>query len=327
MNKAFVTGASGFIGSTLVDDLLKRGFSVKCAIRKSSNLQWLEGKNVELCEIDLFDEQSIVDSISGCNYIFHIAGMLFGNSEQEYLKGNLELTKNIVDASLKSDTEIKRFVYVSSIIAAGSSSDGEPMTESDLCRPFTWYGKSKFESETYLIEKKDKLPFSIIRPGAVYGPRDYALFIMFQFSKLGINAILGEKGKLGSMIHISDLTSGIINAALSGNAKNEIYFLANDEFRSQEYFSEIIIIHFGKKPINIVIPYWFLNIGAYMSEIYCRIFNKIAIFNHQKLMELRERYLICSNNKAQRDFGFEQKISLEDGVKSTMAWYKENKWL
>lgn len=327
MNKAFVTGASGFIGSTLVDDLLKRGFSVKCAIRKSSNLQWLDGKNVELCEVDLFNEQSILESISECNYIFHIAGTLFGNSEQEYLKGNLEVTKNLVDASIESDMDIKRFVYVSSIIAAGSSSDGKPMTESDPCRPFTWYGKSKFESENYLTGKKDKLPFSIIRPGAVYGPRDYALFIMFKISKFGINAILGEKGKLGSMIHVSDLTGGMISAALSGNAKNEIYFLANDEFRSQEYFSEIIIGYFGKKPINIVIPYWFLNIGAFLSEIYCRIFNNIAIFNHQKLMELKERYLICSNDKAIRDFGFEQKIPLEDGIRTTLAWYKKNKWL
>ncbi|MBI9097790.1 MAG: NAD-dependent epimerase/dehydratase family protein [Spirochaetaceae bacterium] len=327
MKTAFVTGATGFVGSTLVDDLLDRGFSVKCATRKSSDLRWLKDKDVQLCEVNLLDLDSIKEALRGCRYIFHLAGVLFASSEEEFIRGNVEITENMVEAAIQSDTEIERFVLVSSIVAAGASASGKPLVESDPCRPFTWYGKSKFASEKYVLSRKDMLPFTIIRPGAVFGPRDYAMFTAFQMGKIGLNIILGEKGKQGSIIHVSDLSRGILNAAFSDKAVGETYFLANDKFIYQEDFVRTIIQIMGKNPKNIVIPYSVLMVAAYLSEFYSRIFKKKALLNQQKMLEFREPYIVCSSEKAKRDFNFQQKISLEEGIKSTLAWYKENKWI
>ena len=327
MNTAFVTGATGFVGSTLVDDLINRGYKVKCAMRKSSNLRWLKDKNVELCEVDLFDIDSIKKAMEGCNYIFHLAGVLFAQSEKEFVEGNIRSTENMIRAAKELNIDVKRFVYVSTIIAAGVSKTGKPMVETDECTPFTWYGISKYESEKVVLRSKDTIPVTIIRPGAVYGPRDYAMFASFKLSKTGINILLGEKGKLGSVIHVSDLSQGIIDASVSENTLGEVYFLANDDFIQQEGFGETIIKAMGKTPKNIIIPYGTLKVASHLSEFYGKITKNKALLNQQKLLELREPYIICSNEKAKRDFNFKQNISLIDGIKSTLQWYKENKWL
>lgn len=327
MNTAFVTGATGFVGSTLVDELLKKGMKVKCAIRKTSNLQWLKGKDIELHEVNLMDQTSIKSAIKGCDYIFHLAGVLFSNTEREFVEGNVKSTENLIWAILSQEQTIKRFVFVSSIIAAGSSKSGEPMVESDDCAPFTWYGKSKWESEKIVLKYRDKLPVTIIRPGAVYGPRDYAMFTSFQVSKTGINIIPGERGKLGSVIHVYDLSRGILDSAMTDITIGEVYFLANDDFIYQEDFGKTIIKAMGKKPYNLLIPYGIWSIAANISELYGKISGKKVLLNRQKVLEFKERFIICSTDKAKKDFGFMQEIPFPEGISSTLEWYRNNNWL
>lgn len=327
MKTAFVTGATGFVGSHLVDHLLEKGYTVKCLTRKTSNLRWLDGKNIELCEGSLSDKDSLKKAIVGCNYIFHVAGVLFGKTEEEFIQGNLSGTKNMVEACLESGQTFDRFLYVTSLLAAGASETEKALTEEDKCKPFSWYGKSKFQSESYIKTQMDKLPVTIIRPGGVYGPRDYAMFEAFKASKSGFNLILGEKNKLASVIHVTDLVTGIIQAAESEKAKSEIYYLANTTHMRQEEFGELIIKAMGKSPKNIVLPYFIASIFAQLSEFFAQFSAKPAILNKQKLMELRKKYIICSNEKAKSDLGFSDKIRLEDGVASTLKWYKEHNWL
>ena len=327
MKTAFVTGATGFVGSHLVDDLLCKGYKIKCSIRKTSNLQWLKDKDVELCEVDLSDKNEIKEAIRGSDYIFHLASVLFAQSEKEFIEGNVEITRNMVNACLEQETYIKRFVYLSSIVAAGSSKTEKPMIESDDCTPFTWYGKSKYESEQYILSLKDQLPFTILRPGAVYGPRDYAMYESFKFCRTGFNILLGDSDNFGSVIHIDDLICGIMQAAESGKTIGEIYFLANDDYIRQEEFNGTVIKEMGKKPLNIKIPYGVAIVIVFFIGIFSIIFNKRVLLNQQKLLELTEPYLICSSQKAKDDFNFIQKIPFTDGIKSTLKWYRDNNLL
>jgi len=327
MDCAFVTGATGFVGSTLVDELLNKGLRVKCAVRKTSNLRWLEGKDVEIEIVNLMDSVDIARAMEGCQYVFHLAGTLFAGSEKEYIEGNIRSAGNMVEAALCHKDSIKRFVYVSTIIAAGASSTGKPMMESESSTPFSWYGKSKYEAEKYILGYKDQLPLTIVRPGAVYGPRDYAMFASFKLSRTGINIILGERNKRGSVIHVHDLAAGILESALSEKAIGEVYFMAHHQSMRQEEFGETVIKAMGKKPFDIVIPYFILRIASSLSELYSKITGVKPILNHQKLLELREPYIVCSCEKAKRDFGFSASIPLDEGVKSTLQWYRDNKWL
>ncbi len=327
MKRAFVTGATGFIGSHLVDELLKKGFSVKCSIRKTSNLQWLVNKDIELVEVDLSDKVAMKKAISGCDYIFHLAGVLFAQSEEEYIAGNVGFTKSLIDACSELETKIKRFVYLSSIVAAGSSSSKEPMDENCECAPFTWYGKSKLESEQLFVKHSEEIPFTIIRPGAVFGPRDSAMLLNFKLCRLGINLVLGECGKLGSVIHIHDLINGIIQAAESEKTVNEIYFLANDKNIKQEDFGKIIIEVMGKRSKNIVLSYKLVKLIVYICDFFGNLFNFTVLLNKQKFIELSKPFIICTSKKAKEDFNFKQSVTVKEGVKSTFLWYKENKWL
>lgn len=327
MDCAFVTGATGFIGSTLVDFLLEKGFKVKCAVRKTSNLRWLEGKDVETRIVNLMDSDDIAAAMEGCHYVFHLAGTLFAGSEEEYIQGNIRSANRMIDAALRYKDSIKRFVYVSSIIAAGASSNEQPMRESDPCTPFSWYGKSKYEAEKYILAYGGQFPVTIVRPGAVYGPRDYAMFASFKLSRTGINIVLGERNKQGSVIHVHDLAKGILAASLSDKSVGEVYFLAHEKTMRQEEFGETVIKAMGKKPFDIVIPYFVLKIASGLSEIYSKLRGVKPILNHQKLLELKEPYIVCSCEKAKRDFGFSASIPLEEGVKSTLQWYRENHWL
>lgn len=327
MNSAFVTGATGFVGSTLVDELLRRNFKVRCAVRKSSNLQWLEGKDVETVLVNLNDEKSIEEAMNGCHYIYHLAGTLFAGSERDFVQGNIQIAENIVSAALAQTQKIERFVYVSTIIAAGASQDGSPMKEEDECKPFSWYGISKYEAEKAILKHKEELPITVVRPGAVYGPRDYAMFASFKLSRTGVNIVLGERGKLGSVIHSEDLVRGIADASLSEKSRGEVYFLANEDFMRQEEFGETVIKAMGKRRFDIVIPYSVLTAASFLSEKFTAILGKKPILNHQKLKELKEPYIICSCEKAKRDFDFQPSITLYQGVESTLNWYRENKWL
>ena len=327
MNTAFITGATGFVGSHLVDLLLDKGFKVKCLVRKTSNLRWLEGKDVEYCEGSLSDKESLKRAVVGCNYVFHVAGVLFGKSEEEFIKGNLSGTENIVEACIESGQTFDRFLYVTSLLAAGASDSETPLTEEDECKPFSCYGKSKYESEKYIQTKSDQLPITIIRPGGVYGPRDYAMFEAFKASKSGFNLVMGEKGKLGSIIHVTDLVEGIYLAATSKTAENQTYFLANSTHMRQEEFGELIIQAMGKNVKSIVLPNTLVSLVAIVSEFFGKLLNKPVVINRQKVMELSKKYLICSNEKAKRDFGFQDKIALSDGIKSTLEWYQKHNWL
>jgi len=327
--KCLVTGATGFIGSHIVDVLLDRGFEVRCLVRSNSDLTWLKGKNVELFEASYTDMEKLKLAVKDIDIIYHVAGIIAAKNYDGYLQGNKLPTINLLNAVLESNTKLKRFLYVSSQTASGPSESREkPKTEDMPMTPITSYGKSKKETELEVYEYFNKIPITIVRPPAVYGPRDKAIFAVFQSVKLGIGTLMGFNDKYVSLVHSSDLSRGIVDASLSENTISKIYFISSKEFYTWKQIINIIKKTIDKKLLlTINLPHSIILTLGTISEYFGKLSGSVPVFNYEKGIDFIQDYWTCSIEKAAKDFGYEQKMSIEDGIAETIQWYKQNKWM
>jgi len=327
LSTALVTGASGFIGSHLADLLLKKGYRVKCLVRKSSNLKWLDGKNVEFIYGDMFSKDTLPEALKDADYVYHVAGVTFAKKKETFYRGNIEATKSLLEICLKAKPDLKKFIHVSSQACVGPSFDGKPIDESRDYFPLTTYGRSKAEAEKLVISYFDKLKCTIVRPPAVYGPRDYAIYEYFKSMNKGLQPLIGFDNKLVSLIHAQDLVKGFVLAGESEVSASNIYFISSEKFYNWRDVGEMTGKLLGRKTLRIVIPHFAVKTTAFFSEVFGMFSSKPVILNREKARELTQAYWICSAEKAKRDFGFNEDLTLEEGFKDTIEWYRKNKWL
>jgi nucleoside-diphosphate-sugar epimerase len=322
-----VTGASGFVGSHLVDRLLQMGHHVKCILRKSSSKRWLEGKPVEIVDCGLFNKESLKDVLKDADYLFHVAGVVKAKTNEEYIDGNVESTRVLLEVLLEVNPDIKRVLIVSSQTACGPSKNGIPCTEESKENPITRYGKSKFTQEQVARSYMDRLPISIIRAVAVFGPRDTEIYLVFKAYKKGFMGLIGFDKKLVNLVHVYDLINGIILAAENEKAIGQTYFIGSQEYYDWVQIRNVISKAMGKKALIVRVPHTLVFTVAAVAEILALFSSKAATFNIEKARDFVQKYWICDVSKAVNELGFRQAISLEDGIKQTVDWYREVKWL
>jgi nucleoside-diphosphate-sugar epimerase len=323
---AVVTGANGFVGSHLVDLLLERGYRVRALVRESSDLRWLEGKDVELFKSGLFDLDGLRRAFEGAEYIFHVAGVVKSKKPEGYFKNNVGSTANILEVALETPDQFKKIVVVGSQTAAGPS-EGEPIDETRELRPITTYGKSKAEQEKLALSYADRLPVTVCRASAVYGERDTEIFIFFQTFQNGLMTRVGFDEKRLNLIHVRDLVEGLLQAAESERTTGEPYFLASEKLYSWNEIGDITREVIGRKAIRLRVPHFAVYSIAGVAQFFSIFSKKAATLNIEKARDLTRRLWTCSVEKAKEHFGFRQKISAEEGIKRTVAWYREHGWL
>lgn len=327
--KILLTGGTGFIGSRVAEKLLESGYQVRCMIRKTSNLRWLDGKNYELVEGSLSDKVSLINAAKDVDYVYHIAGNTSAKNLDEYMKGNCQGTINLLEAVLQAAPNLQRFLYVSSQTAAGPSLEANnPVTVDSPMHPLTDYGRSKKAAEEAVHSYSEKIPFTIVRPPAVYGPRDTEIFSIFQIVNTGIIPFIGFNDKLLSLVHIEDLADGIIAAAESRNTLGKTYFVSSEEIYNWKDVYMQMKTALGKKhTLSIHLPHFSVKVAGGVSGFLGSFGSKPPVFNYQKAIDFTQAYWTCSVKSAMKDFGYRQKVSLKDGIASTVAWYKEHQWL
>src|SRR5512143_719814 len=184
--KALLTGASGFIGSHLADALLAHGYSVRVLLRRSSSLEWLEDQRLERVYGDLFDKEALRMAVSDVDYVYHLAGLTKAKKREEYFRANHLGTKNLLEAVQEKAPRLQRFVHVSSQAAVGPSPTVAPIDETAPAKPITSYGQSKWAAEQECRQFSRHLPVTIVRPPAVFGPRDRDILEFFRSASRGI---------------------------------------------------------------------------------------------------------------------------------------------
>ena len=323
--KALITGATGFIGSHLAESLYKKGYEVSCIVRKTSNLKWIEGFDIKLIEGDCSDKNSLGDCMKDFDYIFHLAGITKTNYKEDFYSINAKGTENIIGAVEKYNPNVKRFVYLSSLAAFGPRVKSNLPNERCKPNPVSDYGKSKLGGENAVLQYSDTLPISILRPAAVYGPRDKDFFLLFKFIKNGVLPYQGN-GNI-SLIYIDDLIDAIIYTAEKEKTVGKTYFISDGMVYSNDEVINVIASALNTKVLRIKLPKPFLTIIGFFGEKISKITGKNTIINRDKIKEFMFTDWVCDITKAKNDLCFKPKIGIKEGIKWTADWYRIHKWL
>lgn len=323
IRSALVTGANGFIGSHLVHYLLKQGFHVRCLVRTTSNLRWLKDYSVEFVYGDLTELSSLRQAVQKIDLVFHLAGKTKAKDKTGFFSANAQGTENLLQAVYDVNPRISRFVYVSSIAAAGPSQKDTPLREEDVPKPVTIYGKSKLEGERKVWEFKDKIPVTIVRPPVVFGPRDEDVLRFFQIIAKGILPRLGCKDRYAGFVYAEDLVKGLFLTATHPAAVGQLYHLATEGVFSWDAFGRCIAKALKRRVIPVPIPLWVFIFSTLVEEMRIRIFHQESILNLQKMPEYRNRFWTCSIEKAKQELGFQPEWTMESAIEKTVQWYKE----
>ncbi|MBP5798976.1 MAG: NAD(P)-dependent oxidoreductase [Prevotella sp.] len=330
--KILITGASGFIGSFIVEEALRRGFETWAAVRKSSSREWLQDERIHFIELNLSSKEQLVEQLRGkdFDYVVHAAGVTKCLNKQDFHRINTEGTKNLVDALLEVEMPLKRLVYLSSLSIFGAIKEQQPykeIKETDTPQPNTEYGKSKLAAEQYLNSVSSRVPYIILRPTGVYGPREKDYFIMAKSIKQHSDFAVGFKRQDITFVYVKDVVQAVF-LALEKSENGRKYFLSDGQVYQSATFSNLIHEELGRPWwIRITAPVWVLRIVTFFGEYIGRMTGKVTALNNDKYNILRQRNWRCDIQPAIDELGYHPTYNLEQGVKETIQWYKDNGWL
>ncbi|WP_372635294.1 NAD-dependent epimerase/dehydratase family protein [Fodinibius sp.] len=323
--KAFVTGGTGFIGSHLVDALLDHSTysEVRCLIR--NNRKWLKGKDITPVMGNLDDLPTLRDAVRGTDIVFHIAGRVMAPSYRELEHANVEATENIIRVAQKAG--VQKIIVLSSLAAVGPS-NGRPVTEKDPLKPVSMYGRSKKQMERRIHEiAHSDTSITILRPPAVYGPREDQIYSFFKMVDKRICPIIGdgEKPEI-SMVYVDDVVQGILKAARQTTPGVHTYFLTDGTPHTWNKIRETTTRVLGKKNIPIYLKPGLVKKIAGTVEKTASFFGIYPVLNREKAKEMILEWT-CSSDKARKELGYTPQYTLEEGVSRTIHWYQRHHWL
>ena len=329
--KILITGASGFIGSFIVEEALRRGFDTWAAVRKSSSRQFLTDGRIHFIELNLSSEEQLRQQLGAhhFDYVVHAAGVTKCLHKEDFHRINTEGTKNLVNALLALQMPLRRFVYISSLSIMGAIREQQPYTEileSDQPRPNTAYGRSKLEAEHWL-ESKKPFPYVVLRPTGVYGPRERDYFMMAKSIKAHTDFAVGFRRQDITFVYVADVVQAVFLALEKGQA-GRCYFLSDGDVYQSSTFSNLIRRELGNPWwLRITAPLWVLRIVTFYGEYIGRLTGRMTALNNDKYYIMRQRNWRCDITPARRELGYEPQVQLEEGVRRSIQWYKENGWL
>jgi nucleoside-diphosphate-sugar epimerase len=323
---AVVTGASGFVGSHIVDELLRSGASVRCLLRSTSSTRWLDGKPVEIVRVSMNDAGSLAESLRGARWIVHAAGLTHARSAREFHDVNVGGTEHMLRAAMSAGPDLERFLLVSSQAAAGPSGDGKPVVEAERSEPVSTYGTTKLRSERLALLLRDRIPVTVIRPPAVYGPRDEAFLKYFAAVKHHLLPMLKPGGRF-SLVYVEDLARAIGLALQHPDAKGKVYFAAEPEQTDYAEFGRCVVQAMGVKAMALTPPGWLLQAGALGGELWGMILRRPPLLSREKIKEITAGDWICSSAKIRAELKWAPEVPLQEGIRRTAAWYREVGWV
>jgi nucleoside-diphosphate-sugar epimerase len=324
--KVMITGASGFLGFHLIESALKNNMEVYAAVRKSSDIKHLEHLPVSFTYPDFNNIENLQREIESkqYDYIIHAAGVTKAKGPDDYNTVNVNFTYNLAKASEQAKAPVKKFVFISSLAALGPLDDfTRTINEGTVPMPITSYGRSKLTAEEKISALA--IPLIILRPTAVYGPRDKDIFIFFKVIKKGLEPYIGKTRQQLSFVYVKDVATAAVNALRS--SYNGIYNLSDGNAYSRYDLGKYLKESLQKKTFKFHLSAGLVKALAASLESSFKIFNKIPTLNKEKVDELNASNWICSIEKAKNELGFNPLYNLETGVRESVEWYKEFKWL
>ncbi len=324
--KVLVTGASGFLGGHVAELLSRRGDHVRALVRTTSNRRHLEGlANVELFDGSVEQVDRVRDAVDGVDAIVHAAGLIKARNTDEFFAINVGGTANLVEAA--RGRPLKRFVFVSSLEACGPSADGDPVP-ADQENPVTAYGRSKLAAEKVVLSAKDDVPVVILRPGAIYGPRDGEIFEAFKAIKRGLLPLVAGGEAKGVWIYATDCAQACICAIDANVPSGRTYFVDDGcgPIAQREMLADAERALGTHAVLRKSLPVPLLMAVARGLEAFGRVANRPVMLTREKANMLLQHW-VCSSEVTRRELGWEPTVPWSEGVGRAVKWYRENGWL
>lgn len=327
--RVLITGASGFLGSHVAEQLAREGHRVVALVRRSSNTSFLmKLEGVELAHGAVEDAESVRRAMEGVDAVVHSAGLVKARDEAEFFKINADGTRNLLEAAKAVAPGLRRFVFVSSLAAVGPSQDGRPVPGSARPEPVTGYGRSKLAAERLVLAEKDALPVVVLRPPMIYGPRDNESFAFFQSVSRRFLPMLGDGKNTMSVIYASDAASACVCAIDADVPSGRAYFIDDGEvYMWREMLTDIERALGSRAIVRTGVPFFLVRGAALASEGLGRMTGKPVMLTRDKLNELSAPHWVCDSSEARRELGWEPKVRWAEGTRRSVAWYRENRWL
>lgn len=322
--RVLITGASGFLGYHIILSALDKKMEVFAAVRKTSDIKHL--KDLPLTYVYLNFEsigemQELINKYK-INYIIHAAGATKALNQVDYNTINATYSINLAKAASLSSTYFKKLVFISSLAACGpSTSATDCINELISPKPLTAYGRSKLLAEIEL--SKLPLPLIILRPTAIYGPRDKDIFIVLKTINKGLDPYLGKILQQLSFVHAHDVAAVAVQSLVLN--KVGTYVITDGNSYSRYTFADIAKNILRKKAIRFHIPMALVKILAGSLEITNGWIKKTTVINREKLLELAARNWSCDISKAKDELNFKPIYNLENGLINSIEWYQLNK--
>ncbi len=324
--KALVTGSNGFVGSHLVEGLLRKGYEVHCLVRRTSDLRWLKGLSVKLVYGDVTWPESLKGAAAGVDYVYHAAGLVKARDQQTFDSVNARGTANLLRACWKGSGRLRRFVLISSQSAGGPSPDGRPLTEESEPRPVSRYGRSKLKGELEARQWGNRLPITIVRPPVIFGLRDRGMLPFFKMVKKGI-AVLVRGERHASFVYVKDLVAGTISAGESEVAVGQTYYIGGERGHAWREFAEAAARAAGRRVLMVSAPKGAVTLLGAVNSVLAEITGRARMVDRQKAREILQPDWLCDISKAREQLGYSPRYSLERGLAETIRWYEKEGWV
>jgi len=326
-----ITGASGFIGSHLVEEGLRRGYEVYASIRKTSSKQYLDDPRIRFMELDFSHPETLTGQLKKYNeegfrfdYIVHSAGITRALNKQEFFRVNDQFTRNFVEGLCAAGLIPGKFIFMSSLAAIGPGDPVtmDPLSDQSVPSPIDSYGKSKLAAERYL-QALAGFPSLIVRPTGVYGPREKDYLNVYRNLNRGFEFYAGSKTQRTSFLYIDDLIS-IIYTLLDSKFLNKTWVVSDGSNYSAVEFCALVKKILNKKAIPLIVPLSFIRLLAEIQELMFKPFGTLPVLTRDKAAIIGSQNWQCDPSGIFKDITFSPRYSLEEGLYETIAWNRQH---
>ena len=325
--RVIVTGGAGFVGSHLIETLVARGDDVVCLERPGAPRGWLGDLPVRFYAAGLDDVAALGRELKGADVVFHLAALTQARRPGEYYQVNTEGTAHLLQAAATYNGSAPRFVFMSSLAAAGPCRNGEALTPDAVPFPLSHYGHSKLLAEAVVHAYADRVGSVILRFPVVYGPRERAVLKLFQLVQRHVALTIGSWDRETSLIYVRDVVTALLAAAAAPCAIGRSYCVTHPQPVTMRQFATAIGSALHRRAVLLSLPETAGKVIAVSAEAVAALRGGAAILNRDRVREMTQQRWVCDGSRATTELDFQPEYDMERGVAETAAWYEEAAWL